>query len=133
MVPVLMIEDGDVDHLACRTRRWRASDELVHGLRFELRGQGGLDVVHDRQLGGASLRLVEQPRVLERHAETGGERGEQAHVGLGERVRAVEVLERDAAAQLTTEVSGASSTDRTGSPWMGVDADPSQPPSWECR
>ena len=79
----------------------RLSDELVHGLRFELGGQGGLDVVHDGQLGCAPLCLVEQPRVLERHAEAGGERGEQANVGLGERVDAVEVLERDTAAQLT--------------------------------
>ena len=77
------------------------ADELVHGLRFELRGQGGLDVVHDGQLGCAPLCLVEQARVLERHAEAGGERGEQAHIGLGEHVRAVKVLERDAAAQLT--------------------------------
>ncbi len=98
--PVLMIEDGDVDHLAVEHVVGARADELVHGLRLELRGQGGLDVVHDGQLGRATLRLVEQPRVLERHAETGRERGEQTHIGLGERVGAVEVLERDAAAQL---------------------------------
>ena len=97
---VLVVEDGDVDHLGVEHVARSLPDELVHGLRIELRGQRGLDVVHDRQLGGASLRLVEQARVLERDAETGGERGEQTHVGLGERVRAVEVLERDPAAQL---------------------------------
>jgi hypothetical protein len=43
---------------------------------------------------------VHEPRVLERHAEAARERGQQADVVLAERVRPVEVLERDAPTNL---------------------------------
>ena len=65
------------------------ADEVVHRLHVELGGEALLDAVDDRQLGGAlvglgqqSLRLVEQPRVLEGDAQARGERRQQAHVGL---------------------------------------------------
>ena len=37
-------------------------------------------------LGQQALRLVEEPRVLERDAHAGGERREQALIGLAERM-----------------------------------------------
>ena len=56
-------------------------------LDVELGGEPCLDAVDDGQLGGAllgllqqALRLVEEARVLERHAHARGDRREQAHL-----------------------------------------------------
>ena len=59
------------------------------------------------------LRLVEQARVLERHAQAAGERRQQADVGLAEGVLAVEVLKRDDAARPRRRRRAA----RTGTTW----------------
>ena len=72
------------------------ADEVVH--RLHARGSPAsapLDVVDQRELGVPLAGLLEQPRVLERDAEAAGERDEQPHVRFGERVLAVEVLQRD--------------------------------------
>ena len=61
-----------------------------------------MHAVDDRQLAVAllslaqqALRLIEEPRVLERDGQARGNRGQQVHVGRRVRVLAVEVLERD--------------------------------------
>ena len=76
------------------------ADEVDDGLEVELGGHALLDAVDHRQLGGAllgllqqALRLVEQARVLERHAHARGDRLEQAHLGSAEGVLALVVLE----------------------------------------
>ena len=63
-----------------------------------------LDAVDHRQLGGAllgflqqALGLVEEARVLQRHAHARRDRAEQAHLGLAEGVLALVVLEDDRA------------------------------------
>ena len=61
------------------------------------------DAVDDGELGGAPPRLVDQAGVLERHAEAPGERRQELLVGLGERVLAVQVLDRDDARGLAAD------------------------------
>ena len=59
-------------------------------------GEPPLDVVDRARSSAFALpRLLEQARVLEGDAQAPGERGQQTHVGVAERVLAVEVLERD--------------------------------------
>ena len=72
-------------------------DQLIE---VELRRRGLADVVDDRQLRRALARLGDEARVLERDAQARRSVVEQPHVGFAERVRSVEVLERDAAEQL---------------------------------
>ena len=76
------------------------ADQIDDGLEVELGGHAFLDAVDDRELGGAllgllqqPLRLVEQARVLERHAHARGDRREQADLGLAEGVLALVVLD----------------------------------------
>ncbi len=82
-------------------------DPVAHGvvdrLQLELAGERLLHAVDQRELGVPLPRLVHEPRVLQRHAQAARERGQQADVVVGEGVRAVEVLERDAPAGLVTE------------------------------
>ena len=68
--------DPDVDDLGVEDLLDLVADEVVHRLHVELGGEPCLDAVDDRQLGGAlvglgqqPLRLVEEPRVLEGHAQ----------------------------------------------------------------
>ena len=77
------------------------ADQVVHRLHVELGREALLDAVDDRQLGRAlvrlgeePLRLVEQPGVLEGHAQARGDRRHEPLVRLAEGVR-VEALERD--------------------------------------
>ena len=63
------------------------ADEVDDRLEVELGGHALLDAVDDRELGGAllgflqqPLRLVEEPRVLERDAERRGDASSAAHV-----------------------------------------------------
>ena len=73
---------------------------VVDRLRVELAGDRVLHAVDQRQLGVPLPRLVHQPRVLERHAQTAGQRLQQLLVRLAERVLAVDVLQRDHARRL---------------------------------
>ena len=88
-----------------RGRREDAAHSLAHQLgdrvEVELAREGGTDLGDDRELrvallglGQETLRLVEEPRVLERLAEAGGERAQQAFVGLAEAI-GLEALEGD--------------------------------------
>ena len=85
--PARVIEDPDVDDLGVEDLADLVADEVVHRLHVELGGEALLDAVDDRQLGCAlvglgeqSLRLVEQPGVLERDAQARGEGREKADV-----------------------------------------------------
>ena len=63
------------------------------------------------------LRLVEQARVLERDAQARGERGQQPHVRVAERVGAIDVLEaRSVPRTSSLTISGTKSIDLVGSP-----------------
>ncbi len=83
------------------------TDEIDDRLEVELRGEPLLDAVDDGQLGGAllafleqALRLVEEPRILERGAKRRGDRHQQTDIGFSERVFALVVLHRDVAENL---------------------------------
>ena len=82
-------------YIACMSRFW---------------ARPSLDAVDERELGGAliglgqqALRLVEEARVLERHAEARGQRHQQPNIGFREGVLAVQVLEGDHAARLAAD------------------------------
>src|SRR3989304_267775 len=71
----ILVVDADIDDLGVEDVLDLVANEVVHGLHVELRRQALLDAVDDGQLGRAlgglgqqALRLVEEPRVLERHA-----------------------------------------------------------------
>ena len=108
--PGVEVEDADVDDLGVEDLLDLVADDVVDRLHLELAGKRLLDAVDQRQLGVPLPRLVHQPRVLERHAQAAGKRRQQADVALGERVRPVEVLQRDPAASFSPEISGAMST-----------------------
>ena len=90
--------DGvDVQHLA-----QLVADQLDDRLERERAGDSLLDAVDDGELGVAllgllqqALGLVEQARVLERDTHARGDRLQQTHVLLGERVLALVVLQPD--------------------------------------
>ena len=74
------------------------ADRVIDALDVELGGKRLLDAVDDGELGGAllglleqALRLVEEARILERHAHRVGERLQQTHVGFAEGVFALHV------------------------------------------
>ena len=79
-------------------------DQVDDGLEVELGGHALLDAVDHRQFGGAllgflqqALRLIKEPRVLQRHTHARGHRTEQAHSGFVIRVLALIVLHDDRA------------------------------------
>ena len=80
------------------------SDRFAHGvvdrLRVELARDRLLHAVDQRQLRVPLSRLVHQPRVLERDAQTAGQRLEQLLVRLAEGVLAIDVLQCDQARRL---------------------------------
>ena len=85
------------------------ADQIDDGLEIQLLGHPVLDAVDHRQLGIACLgllqqplRLVEEAGVLQRHAHAGGERFQEANVGLAVRVLAPHVHELQDAARLTS-------------------------------
>ena len=95
MSPVASSSVAIVDDLRVEDLLDPVADGVVDRLRVELARDRVLHAVDQRQLGVPLPRLVHEPRVLERDAEAAGERRQQADVVLGERVRPVEVLERD--------------------------------------
>ena len=94
----LVVVPADADLLGAEHFAQLVADEVDDGLEVELRRHAFLDAVDHRQLGGATLglleqalRLVEQARVFQRHAHRVGERGQQVDVLVRERVLAVGV------------------------------------------
>ena len=84
-------------------------DDIDDCLEVELRSEPLLDGIDDGQLRRAllgflqqALRLVEQSRVLERHAHAAGERLQQSNVGRTERMLAFHVDDIDRPASLIT-------------------------------
>ena len=89
------VEDSDVDDLCVEDLLDLVTDDVVDRLHLELARQRLLHAVDQRQLGVPLPRLVHQPRVLQRHAQTARQRRQQALIRVVVRVLAVEVLERD--------------------------------------
>jgi len=87
------VVQGDVHVLRLEHRRQPLADELDDRLEIELLRKRVADLVDDRQLSRACIRLgeklvrlVEQPRVLEGHAHARGNRRDEALIGLAEGV-----------------------------------------------
>ena len=100
----LVIEPADSDVFGAQHLAQLVADQVDDGLEVEFGRDALLNGVDDRQFGGAllrflqqPLRLVEQARVLERHAHAGGDGRQQAHLGFAERVFALVVLQDDRA------------------------------------
>ncbi len=92
------------------------ADELQQDRQVELRGDRLTDAVDDVELGDPLAGLGDEAGVLQRDAQAGGERREQADVAIAERVLAVQVLEADPPAHSSPTTSGAYTTDLAGSP-----------------
>ena len=97
-----LVEDGDVHNLRIEHVTRALPDELVHRLRLELRREPTLHVVDDRQLGGTSIRLreqpfrlVEEPHILERDAQAPPDRRQKPDVSIAERILVLEVLDQE--------------------------------------
>ena len=95
--------DADVDDLGVEDLLDPVADQVVHRLHLEVLGETPLHVVDQRELGVPLAGLLEQPSVLERDAQTPGDRGQQTHVALAERMLSVDVLERDHARRLAPD------------------------------
>jgi len=85
---------GNEQALRIENRAHLVADQIVNRLHVELRGKPLLNAVDDFQFGGALLHLPEQAarlgkqaRILNRRAEVGGERAQEAHVRLAIQVR----------------------------------------------
>ena len=101
--PRLVVEPADADVVALQHFAQLVADQVDDPLEVERAGHALLDAVDHRELGVAllgflqeTLRLVEQARVLQRHAHRGRNRLEQAHFGVAERVLALVVFELEA-------------------------------------
>ena len=71
------------------------ADEVVHRLHLEVLREPRWTLVDQRELGVALAGLLEQPGVLERHAQAPCDRRQQPDVAVAERVLTIEVLEGD--------------------------------------
>ena len=116
----LLVVDGDVDDLGVEDLLDLVAHEVVHGLHLELGGEALLDAVDDGQLGGSLAGLVDEPSVLEGHAEAGRQRGQQpTSASLKACVRSRFWSEMMPVATVPTS-KGTTSIDLAGSPWMGT-------------
>jgi hypothetical protein len=91
--PRLAVVQRDVDDVGVESGAHLLANEVDESDQVELRPGGLAHLIDDLQLRGALTSLVDEPRVLERDAQAGGQRVEQAHVALGERMSPFEVLE----------------------------------------
>ena len=98
----LRIVDAHVDVRLMEDFADLVADDVVDPLHVELGSKRLLHAVDDGELGGPllalleqALRLVEEPRVLERHAHARGDCAEQAHLRLAVDVLALVVFHRD--------------------------------------
>ncbi len=115
----LRIVDADAQVRLIEDLADLVADGVVDALHVELGGQRLLHARDDGELGRAlllgleqPLRLVEQARVLERDRHRVGERGQQAHVGIGERILLVAVECDDADGFVTLQDGDAGVADR---------------------
>ena len=92
--------DGYVDDLRIEDVAQLLANEVVDRLLLELARDRLLHTVDQREFGVPLARLVDEPSVLEGDAEAAGERHQQALVGVGEHMLAVDVLQRDDARSL---------------------------------
>ncbi len=106
----LRVVDADVDVRLVEDLADLVAHRVVDPLHVELGGERLLDAVDDRELGRAllalleqALRLVEEPRVLQRDAHAVGERLQQAHVRIAVRVLALRVGQADEPARLVAD------------------------------
>ena len=76
----LAVVHGDVDEVGLERVAHQVADQLVHRVEVELARQRLADLVDGRQLGHPLARLVDQAGVLERDAQAGGERRQEADV-----------------------------------------------------
>ena len=93
--PSCLVERVDGDDLRVEDVPDPIADRVVDRLQVELARQSVLHRVDQRQLRVSLPRLVHEPRVLERHAQAGGECLEELLVGFREGVLAVHVLQGD--------------------------------------
>ena len=107
------VVEAHVDDLGVEQLADLLPHQLDHRLHLELLGEALLDAVDDGQLRRALAGLVDQADVLQGDAEAGRDRRQELHVGLGEGVLVVQVLERDDAARPAADAAAA----RTGRPW----------------
>ena len=111
-----LVEDGHIDDVGAERLAHLLADELHQGRQVELRGDRLTDAVDDVELGDPLAGLVDEAGVLQRDAEAGGERREQADVAIAERVLAVQVLEGDHPPRLIAHDERGITTDLAGSP-----------------
>ena len=89
------------------------ADRIVDPLHVELGGERLLHAVDDREFRGALLALLEQPlrlveeaRVLQRHAHACGDGAQQPDLGFAVSVLALEILDVDRAEYAVTAQDG---------------------------
>jgi len=100
----LSLVPADADVAGVEDFAQLAADQIDDGLEVELLGHPLLDAVDDRELRCAlllgfeqTLRLVEEPCILERHTHACRHGREQPHFGLAEGVFPFVILQRDRA------------------------------------
>ena len=81
-------------------------DASQDGGQVEAGGDFAADVGEGRHLAGAALDLGEQAGVLQRHAQAGGQRAQQPHIGFGIGALPFVVLDRDHANRLAAGQDG---------------------------
>ena len=98
----LRVVPADADVAGVEDLAQLVADEVDDRLEVELGGHAFLDAVDHGQFGGAllrflqqALRLVEEARVLQRHAHARGDGAQQPHVGFAEGVLALVILQVD--------------------------------------
>ena len=106
------VVDPDEHRLAAEERADPLADEIDDRIELELLRQCAADLVDDRELRGPcvgfgeeALGLIEQPGVVEGHAHARGHRGEQALVGLVERML-LQALDDDDAGDVVAGADG---------------------------
>ena len=105
-LPARAIDYADVDDLCVEDLLDPIADQVVHRLHLEVLREAALHVVDEGELGVPLPGLLEQPGVLERDAQAAGDRGEETHVAVAERVVPVDVLEGDRPRRLAADDQG---------------------------
>ena len=85
--------EGDVDDVGSEDVAELVAEPLDQRVQIQLVGECLTDAVDDRELRRALPCLLEEAGVLESDAQAAGDRCQQAHVRVAERVFAIEVVE----------------------------------------